>query len=132
MKKRICFMAILFAFAMQSLSVWAATQSVTPVYLHYKHTPKLDGMPKPSKSPANYYLSLSVSYNAEDQQLVMQDSSGEIYTYYISNEDIVSQGILDFSSTDNHTIDLGAFLSGTCTLVIVHGGHTFCGTFDID
>ena len=62
----------------------------------------------------------------------MQDSSGEIYTYYISNEDIVSQGILDFSSTDNHIIDLGASLSETYTLVIVHGGHTFCGTFDID
>ena len=62
----------------------------------------------------------------------MQDSSGEIYTYYISNEDIVSHGILDFSSTDNHTIDLGAFLSGAYALVIVHGGHTFCGTFDIN
>ena len=134
MKKRICFMAILFAFAMQSVSVWAATQSVTPVYLHYKHTPKLDGMPKPSKSPANYYLSLSVSYNAEDQQLVMQDSSGKIYTYYIlnENEEVASQGILNFSSTDNYTIDLGAFVSGAYTLVIVHGGHTFCGTFDVD
>lgn len=127
-------MAILFAFAMQSVSVWAATQSVTPVYLHYKHTPKLDGMPKPSKAPANYYLSLSVSYNAEDQQLVMQDSSGEIYTYYIlnENEEVASQGILNFSSTDNYTIDLGAFVSGAYTLVIVHGGHTFCGTFDVD
>ena len=64
----------------------------------------------------------------------MQDSSGEIYTYYIlnENEEVVSQGMSDFSSTDNYTIDLGAFLSGTCTLVIVHGGHTFCGTFDID
>lgn len=134
MKKRICFMAILFAFAMQSVSVWAATQSVTPVYLHYKHTPKLDGMPRPSKAPANYYLSLSVSYNAEDQQLVMQDSSGEIYTYYIlnENEEVASQGILNFSSTDNYTIDLGAFVSGAYTLVIVHGGHTFCGTFDVD
>ena len=134
MKKRICFMAILFAFVMQSLSVWAATQSVTPVYLHYKQTPKLDGMPKPSKSPASYNLSLSVSYNAEDQQLVMQDSSGEIYTYYIlnENEEVVSQGILDFSSTDNYTIDLWSFLRGAYALVIVHGGHTFCGTFDID
>ena len=134
MKKTICFMAILFAFAMQSVSVWAATQSVTPVYLHYKHTPKLDGMPKPSKSPASYNLSLSVSYNAEDQQLVMQDSSGEIYTYYIlnENEEVVSQGILDFSSTDNYTIDLWSFLRGAYALVIVHGGHTFCGTFDVD
>lgn len=75
-----------------------------------------------------------MSYNAEDQQLVIQDSSSEIYTYYIlnENEEVVSQGILDFSSKDNHTIDLGAYLSGTYTLVIVHGGHTFCGTFDIN
>lgn len=134
MTKKICLMTILFAFVMQSVSVWAATQSVSPVYLYYKHTPKLDGMPKPSKSPANYSLSLSVSYNAESQQLVMQDSSSEVYTYYIlnENEEVVSQGILDFSSTDNQTVDLGVYLSGTYTLVIVHGGHTFCGTFDID
>ncbi len=134
MTKKICFMAILLAFVMQNVSVWAATQSVLPVYLYYKHTPKLDGMPKPSKSPANYSLSLSVSYNAESQQLVMQDSSGEVYTYYIlnENEEVVSQGVLDFSSTDNQTVDLLGYISGTYTLVIVDGGHTFCGTFDID
>lgn len=134
MTKKICFMAILLAFVMQNVSVWAATQSVLPVYLYYKHTPKLDGMPKPSKSPANYSLSLSVFYNAESQQLVMQDSSGEVYTYYIlnENEEVVSQGVLDFSSTDNQTVDLWGYLSGTYTLVIVDGGHTFCGTFDID
>lgn len=134
MKKKICFMAILFAFVMQSVSVWAATQSVSPVYLYYKHTPKLDGNPKPSKSPANYSLSLSVSYNAESQQLVMQDSSSEVYTYYIlnENEEVVSQGMLDFSSTDNQTVNLWAYLSGTYTLVMVHDGYTFCGTFDID
>ena len=134
MTKKICFMAILLAFVMQNVSVWAATQSVLPVYLYYKHTPKLDGMPKPSKSPANYSLSLSVSYNAESQQLVMQDSSSEVYTYYIlnENEEVVSQGVLDFSSTDNQTVDLLGYISGTYTLVIVDGGHTFCGTFDID
>ena len=134
MTKKICLMTILFAFVMQSVSVWAATQSVSPVYLYYMHTPKLDGKPIPSKSPANYNLSLSVSYNSECQQLVMQDSSSEVYTYYIlnENEEVVSQGILDFSSTGNQTVDLWAYLSGTYTLVIVHGGHTFCGTFDID
>jgi len=134
MTKKICFMAILLAFVMQSVSVWAATQSVSPVYLYYKHTPKLDGMPKPSKSPANYSLSLNVSHNADDQQLVMQDSSGEVYTYYIlnENEEVVSQGILDFSSIENHDVDLWGYLSGTYILVIVHDGHTFCGTFDID
>ena len=75
-----------------------------------------------------------MSYNADGQQLVMQDSSGEVYTYYIlnENEEVVSQGILDFSSTDNYTIDLWSFLRGAYALVIVHGGHTFCGTFDID
>ena len=63
----------------------------------------------------------------------MQDSSGEIYTYYIlnENEEVVSQGILDFSSTDNYTIDLWSFLRGAYALVIVHGGHTFCGTFGL-
>lgn len=134
MTKKICFMAILLTFVMQSVSVGAATQSVSTVYLYYKHTPKLDGTPKPSKSPVNYNLSLSVSYNAESQQLVMQDSSGEVYTYYIlnENEEVVSQGILDFGSTDNQTINLWAYLSGTYTLVIVHDGYSFCGTFDID
>ena len=134
MTKKICFMAILLTFVMQSVSVGAATQSVSPVYLYYKHTPKLDGTTKPSKSPVNYNLSLSESYNAESQQLVMQDSSGEVYTYYIlnENEEVVSQGILDFGSTDNQTINLWAYLSGTYTLVIVHDGNSFCGTFEID
>lgn len=134
MTKKIFYMAMLLAFVMQSVSVWSATQSVSPVYLYYKNTPKLDGNPKPSKSPASYNLSLSVSYNAECQQLVMQDSSGEVYTYYIinENEEVVSQGILDFISTDNYTVDLWGYLSGAYTLFIVHGGHTFCGTFDID
>ena len=75
-----------------------------------------------------------MSYNADGQQLVMQDSSGEVYTYYILNddEDVVSYGILDFSSTDNYTVVLWSFLGGAYALVIVHGGHTFCGTCDID
>lgn len=95
MTKKICFMAILFALLIQSTNMWSATQSVSPVYLYYKHTPKLDGNPKPSKSPANYNLSLNVSFNAESQQLVMEDSSDEVYTYYIlnGNEEVVSQGI---------------------------------------
>lgn len=38
MTKKICFMAILFAFVMQSVSVWSATQSVTPVYLYSLHS----------------------------------------------------------------------------------------------
>lgn len=127
-------MAILLAFVMQSVSVWSATQSGSPVYLYYKNTPKLDGTPKPSKSPANYHLSLSVSFDAESQQLVMQDSSGEVYTYYIlsDSEDVVLQGVLDFTSTEKQTVDLWAYLSGAYTLVVVRGGYTFCGTFDID
>lgn len=133
MTKKICFMAILFAFVMQSVSVWSATQSVTPVYLYYTNTPKLDGMLKPTKAPANFSLSLSVSLNSENQQLIMQDSSGEVYTYYIlnDNEEVVSQGILDFSSTDNHIVDLWSYPSGIYTVVVVHNGHDFSGEFEI-
>lgn len=134
MTKIICFMAFLLTFLMQSVCVWSATQSVSPVYLYYKNTPKLDGTQKPSKSPANHYLSLSVSINSESQQLLMQDSSGEVYTYYILNDsdDIVSQGILDFSSVENQTVNLWAYLPGLYTLVIVHDVYTYCGTFGID
>lgn len=134
MRKNIKFLAIMFAFAMQSVTMWSATTSMYPVSLSYQQGPLLGNNPKPSKAPAHYSIPLSVSFNAESHQLVIQDSSGEVYTYYIlnENEEVVSQGILDFSSADNHIIDLWSNLSGIYTLVVVHDGHTFCGTFDID
>ena len=75
-----------------------------------------------------------MSYTAEDQQLVIQDSSSEIYTYYIlnENEEVVSQGILDFSGNGSYTIDLGLCCSGEYELVVVYNDHVFSGTFDID
>ncbi len=118
---------------MQSLNVWSATNSVSPVYLYYKHTPKLDGTPKPSKAPANYNLALSVSLDENCQQLVMQDQTGQQYTYYIynENEEIISQGNLDFANTDNLVVNLWPYQSGIYTLIIVYNGYTFCGTFEL-
>lgn len=131
MKKRICFMAILFAFAMQSVSVWAATQSVTPVYLHYKHTPKLDGMPRPSKAPANYTIPLSVVLDDDNQQLLVTALADGQFTYYIYNDGngVITQGVLNFSGNGSYTIDLGLCCSGEYELVVVYNDHVFSGTF---
>lgn len=134
MRKNIKLLVFMLALAMQSIPTWSATDSVYPVALNYVPTGRLGNNPKPSKAPAKFNLSLSVSLNLENQQLVMQDSYGEVYTYYIlnKNEEVVSQGILDFSSTENHIVDLWNYHSGAYTLAIVYGGHTFFGTFDID
>lgn len=134
MLKKICFMAIFIAFVFQSVNVWSATNSLSPVYLCYRHTPKLDGTPKPSKAPVNYTLTLNVSLDEDFRQLIMQDLSRLQYTYYIcdENEEVVSQGNLDFTNHDNLVIDIWPFQSGVYTLFIIYGEHTFCGNFELN
>lgn len=134
MRRKIKLLAILFAFTMQSVTMWSATTSTYPVYLSYRQGPLIGNNPKTSKAPAKFIISLSVFFDEESQQLVMQDSFGEVYTYYIlnNNEEVVSQGMLDFNSAEEHIVDLWGNLSGLYTLVVVHNGRTFCGTFSIN
>lgn len=118
---------------MQSMSAWSGTTNVSPVYFHKKPAPKLDGTPRPSKAPANYSLTLSVFLDEDSQQLVMYDPSGETYTYYICNEDedVISQGVLNFSSSESCTVNLWTYSSGTYDIIVVYNGVTYSGTFEI-
>lgn len=133
MSKRICFMAITIALVFQSMNVWSATNSLSPVYLSYRHTPKLNGTPKPSKAPVNYNLALNVFLDEDFRQLIMQDLSRQQYTYYIydENEEIVSQGNMDFTNSSNLTINIWPYQTGIYTLFIIYGEHTYCGTFEL-
>lgn len=131
MTKKIYVWAILLAFVMQSMNVWSETSSALPVYLYSKHTPKLDGNPKPSKAPA--YISLSVFLDEETKQLIITDTSNRVYTYsiYNENEEIISQGLLDCASNENLYIDLGNFQSGTYYIAIFDDSVTYIGAFEL-
>lgn len=134
MTKKIYVWAILLAFVMQSMNAWSKTSSLSPVCLYNKHTPKLDGNPKPSKAPANFVLTLSVFIDEDSQQLVMYDPLGETYAYYIynENEEVISQGVLDFSNSEYCTVDLWTYQSGTYVITIIYNGYTYSGTFEMN
>lgn len=134
MTKNIKFMAILFAFVMQSMAIWAITISGDPVYLHYKTEPKIKGNHGSTRAPARNSITLNAFYYDTNQQLTLTDSSNGVYSYtiYGDNEAIMSQGVLNFTNGDILYIDLWGYQSGTYTLEIVYGGCTYSGTFEIN
>lgn len=134
MTKNIKFMAILFAFVMQSMAIWAITISGDPVYLYYKTEPKIKGNHGSTRVPARNSITLNAFYYDINQQLTLTDSSNGVYSYtiYGDNEAIMSQGVLNFNNGDILYIDLWGYQSGTYTLEIVYGGCTYSGTFEIN
>lgn len=131
MVNKIKLLAILFVFAMQSMTAWSATLNASSVHLH-KYTSNNE-FPKPSKAPSKNPFALSVVLDDESQQLDFTDNSGNSYTYYIYDEDggTVMQGILDFSNSENCSVDLSGCPSGTYTLAVMYGGNTYMGTFEL-
>ncbi len=134
MTKNIKIMAILFAFVMQSMAIWAITISGDPVYLYYKTEPKIKGNHGSTRAPARNSITLNAFYYDINQQLTLTDSSNGVYSYtiYGDNEAIMSQGVLNFNNGDFLYIDLWGYQSGTYTLEIVYGGCTYSGTFEIN
>lgn len=134
MRKNIKLLAIMFAFAMQSMTVWSATTSMYPVSLYHMPTGWTGDNPKPSKAPANYTIPLSVILYEENQQLLVTAFAEGQYTYYIYNEgnEVITQGVLNCSNNGEYTIDLGLCCSGVYDLVFIYNGHVFSGTFEID
>ena len=108
MRKNIKLLAIMFAFAMQSMTMWSATTSMYPVSLYHRPTGWTGANPKPSKAPANYTIPLSVFLDDENQQLLVTALAEGEYTYYIYNEsnEIVSQGVLNCSNNGSYGINL--------------------------
>lgn len=134
MTKNIKFMTILFAFIMQSMTIWSSTISGIYVYLQHITPKKIGDNSQPTRTPAKNNLTLNVFYNSGSQQLELTDSSNGIYSYsiYDENEEIMSQGVLNFNNDDILYIDLWGYQSGTYTLEIVYGGCTYSGTFEIN
>lgn len=123
-------MVFLFAFVMQSMTVWSSVLGVSPVCLHYKQTTVLDGFPKPSKIPVHYNIPLSVFLDEDTKRLMFTDSSDKNYGYSIYDEssDLVLQGILDFVSNDIY-LDLSFLPSGVYSIDITDNDCTYAGTF---
>lgn len=133
MRKNIKLLAIMFAFAMQSMTMWSATTSMYPVSLYHRPTGWTGDNPKPSKAPANYTIPLSVILDEENQQLLVTAFAEGQFTYYIYNEsgDIVSQGVLNCNNNGSYVINLGLCSYGTYTIAVTYNEHTYIGTFEI-
>lgn len=131
MIKKTKIIAILFAFIMQTMHLVPLNASDVP--LHYKRPPKVTPSHGPSKAPAKNNLTLNVFFDEESQQLIFSDLPGNVYTYYIydDNKNIVSQGVLDFWIDDALYIDLSFAEPGTYTLNIVYNGQNYEGTFEL-
>ena len=133
MRKNIKLLAIMFAFAMQSVTMWSATTSMYPVSLSYRQGPLLGNNPKPSKAPAHFCIPLSVVLDEDSQQLLVTALAEGEFTYNIYNEtgNLISEGILNCNCNDSQNIDLGLYYSGVYYLVVTYNGHTFGGSFEI-
>lgn len=133
MRKKIKLLAIMFAFTMQSVTMWSATTSMYPVSLSYRQGPLLGNNPKPSKAPAHYNIPISVVLDEDSQQLLVTALAEGEFTYNIYNEtgNLISEGILNCNCNDSQTIDLGFYYSGTYYIVVTYNGHAFGGAFEI-
>lgn len=135
MVKNIKFMAILFAFVMQSMTIWSYNIiNGTKVYLQYKTDPKTKGNHGSTRAPVKSSIPLTVFIDNTNQQLELTDPSNGVYSYsiYDENEEIMSQGTLNFTNGDSLYIDLWDYQSGVYSLEIIYGGSTYCGTFEIE
>ncbi len=138
MRKNIKLWAIIFAFTLQSGTMWSATTSMHPVSLHCQQgpllgSPLLGSNPKPTKAPAKYSIPLSMFFDDENLQLLVT-ALGEVeITYYVYNasDEVVSQGVLNCTTNDNYTIELGLCSSGTYSVAVTYNGSVFKGTFEI-
>lgn len=133
MRKNIKLLAIVFAFAMQSMAMWSATTSMYPVSLSYRQGPLLGSNSKPTKAPAHYSIPLNVVLDDHNQQLLVTALLKGECTYYIYNEnnEVITQGVLNCCYNGNYSINLGFCPSGTYTIVVTYNGQEFVGTFEL-
>jgi hypothetical protein len=134
MRKNIKLLAIMFAFAMQSMTMWSATTSMYPVSLYHRPTGWTGDNPKPSKAPAHYSIPLSFILDEDNQQLLVTAFADIEFTYYIYNEDdeIIFQGVMYANSKDINSIELGLCAYGRRKLIVVYNGRVFEGTFYVN
>jgi len=132
---KIKFIAILIASLLMSSSAFADTEDSSPIFLSQENPPLVDGTKRPSRAPRNIHLSLEVSYNATNNQLLFTDSQKQSYHYMIVNDNnsyIVSEGNLYFESKDCINVNIFSRIAGTYTLIVSHEGNNFTGSFEIE
>lgn len=127
------FTLLLIALAMCPVAS-ADNGSSTPIVFNYKPKTPIDGIHRPHRVPGNIHLSLEVFYDAVFKRLVCEDFQSQNYVYMIldENECILSEGYLDFDNNDCKYISLDTLESGNYTLLVIHNGYEFVGTFVID
>lgn len=139
MKQNLKLLVVLLLFMVPGANMWSATRGMLSSDLSVsssKTDPKLNGFPKPSKSPARFVNSLTFYYNSKFQDLIFTGESGTTYVFIVSDESgcVVLQGYLDFSVFD--TIGLNAdFLQRGDYFVNVtnmSNNEQFLGNFSIE
>lgn len=118
----------------QSSITLAESAGSTFIYLHSKHTPKLDGNMGPSKAPSRRHnLTVSVYLNETNHNLELYNSSKEIISYYIYNDngEKVNDGIISFVENENAFIYWGTIEEGIYTINIVSNGVIYEGIFQL-
>lgn len=140
MKFNLKLLAILFAFLLQSSTLFAQTpddgNEIELTLEDGKIDPTLGGNAGPSRAPGRfprYTFSLSAYINAASQQLFFYDANGRSYTYSIVNADgaVVQEGALNFSFGDTVVVDVDFLLPGEYTLEVVQGTRRYSGTFQL-
>lgn len=133
MKNNFKLLAIMFAFAVEGTTMWAAADTSTKVPLNYKPGALLGNFPKPSRAPSKFSIPLIVELDEDNQQLKLTSQVASEYTYYIYSEsgELFLQGALYCENYESYNIDLDLCQNGSYSIVFLYNGHAFIGTFDI-
>ena len=126
-------LSVFIACITQCSIMWAGSADGTIVYLHSKHTPKLGGNMGPSKAPAKRQLTVSAYLDEAMRNLEFHNSSEEIVSYYIYNDngEEVIFGNISFIENSNASIYIGMLEEGIYTINIVSNGVTYEGIFQL-
>lgn len=139
MKQNFKLLVVLLTFMMTGANMWSATQGVYPIELSASLTktdPKLNGFPKPSKSPARRINSLLVLFDDVNMELMFVEESSNIYVFTISDTSgqVVSQGVLNFSMLDAINVNIASLSGGDYIIEVtkMSSNEQFFGSFSVE
>ena len=131
---KIKFIVLLFITLLSTQLVFSENNGVAPIYLYHRHPSNIDGTNRPHKAPQNNQISLTVSYDGDNSQLIFTDTEGAEYCYTVvdANGCVISEDSLYFSNQSCICKGMNLVESGTYTLIISFEGVEFWGEFDVN
>lgn len=129
------FLVLLFALSLHCTTVFSSNTWVNLVFQNATCIEKdEEGVRRPSKTPPHIQLSLNVSYDDVNKQLLFEDTEENSYTYAILDlsNSVVTEGILNFENLDIIPLNLDWAESGEYTLIIRFGDFEFSGSFEVE